>query len=148
MKTVTIRRKESTDHGTFGELESDAGFKCLTGELPDRGNAPAHSCIPKGTYRCRWAHSPKFGMCYHVQEVDGRADILIHPANLMGDVEQGYVSQLLGCIALGQGHDMFQPGSLPHHTMKQPQKGITGSKKTVGDFVAHLGHEEFMLVIE
>jgi hypothetical protein len=148
MRTVTIKRGESTDHGTFGELVSDAGFRCLTGELPDRNNEAAHSCIPKGQYMCKWAHSPKYGMCYHVTGVHGRSDILIHPANLMGDVQRGFVSQLLGCIALGAAHDTFQPGAVPHQHMTQPQKGISGSKKTVGDFVAHLGQEDFLLVIE
>jgi len=148
MKTVTIKRKESTDHGTFGELVSDAGFRCLTGELPDRGNEPKHSCIPKGTYRCRWGVSPKFGPCYHVESLQGRTDILIHPANLMGDVKRGFASQLLGCIALGEAQSTFQPGSVPHQTFNQPQKGISGSKKKVAEFVAHLNKEEFMLVIE
>ena len=102
----------------------------------------------KPTPTIRWAVSPKFGPCYHVQEVNGRTDILIHPANLMGDTQRGFASQLLGCIALGQAHSTFQPGSVPNQTIKSPQKGITASKKTVSDFAAHLNKEEFLLVIE
>lgn len=38
---------------------------------------------------------------YGVANVPGRSHILIHSANLAGDVELGYKSQLHGCVALG-----------------------------------------------
>ncbi len=147
MMTVKIVRQESTDHGTFGVLTTDQGFTCVTGELPDRGNHPDTSCIPKGTYTVRWGHSPKYGHCYHVHGVEGRTDVLFHPANLMGDKENGYVTQLLGCIALGKAVATFEPHSVPHLNMTQSQKGIAQSKATVSEFVAHLGQDEFQLII-
>lgn len=148
MRTVKIVRKESGDHGTFGVLTTDQGFTCLTGELPDHDNHPMTSCIPKGTYLVKWGHSPKYGECYHVQNVPGRSDVLIHPANLMGDKEKGYATQLLGCIALGKIMQTFEPGSVPHQEFHHPQKGIAQSKPTVAEFVQHLGQEEFELIIE
>ncbi|MBI5200552.1 MAG: hypothetical protein HY925_03115 [Elusimicrobia bacterium] len=148
MRTVRIKRQESGPEGTFGVLTSDGGFSCVTGELPDRHNQNNLSSIPKGTYRCRWGQSPKYGMCYHVEGVPGRSDVLIHPANLMGDVQAGKVTQLHGCIALGKAKEVFQPSAVPQLKMTQPQKGISGSKKTVEEFVAHLGQQEFQLIIE
>ena len=47
-------------------------------------------------------HSPKLGDCYHVNNVKGRDSILIHSANFAGDVDLGFKTHLLGCIALGQ----------------------------------------------
>jgi len=43
--------------------------------------------------------SPKFGMVYGVRDVPGRSNVLIHSANLAGDVDLGYATQLHGCIA-------------------------------------------------
>ncbi len=148
MKTVKIKRQESGEEGTFGILTTDSGFTCLTGELPDHQNQSNLSSIPKGTYKCRWASSPKYGMCYHVEGVPGRSDVLIHPANLMGDTNRGRVTQLHGCIALGKSKEVFQPSAVPQLKMTQPQKGIAASKKTVEEFVAHLGQQEFQLIIE
>lgn len=44
-------------------------------------------------------NSPKFGRVYGVTNVKGRANVLIHSANVAGDVELGWASQLHGCIA-------------------------------------------------
>jgi len=96
---VILIRGESTDHGTPGALMS-TGFECLTTELPWRDNTPQISCIPVGSYKCVWRKSPKFGWCYHVLDVPGRGNILIHPGNLAGDVALGYLSHSHGCILL------------------------------------------------
>lgn len=148
MKTVRIKRKESSDHGTFGVLTTDDGFTCLTGELPDRNNQNSISCIPKGTYRVKWGLSPSHGPCYHVQGVNGRTHILIHSANVMGDTQKGFAAQVLGCIALGKTCETFKPGTIPTLKMTQPQKGITQSKAMVAEFVKRLGQQEFQLIIE
>lgn len=148
MKTVRLKRQECCDEGTFGVLTADNGFSCVTGELPDRNNAQSVSCIPKGTYRCRWGNSPKYGMCYHVLNVPGRSNVLIHPANLMGDVQKGYCTQLEGCIALGKAKEVFQPAAVPKLKMSKPQRGISGSKATVEQFVKLLNQEEFTLIVE
>ncbi|MBI4348369.1 MAG: hypothetical protein HY553_16120 [Elusimicrobia bacterium] len=148
MRTVRIKRQECSEHGTFGVLTADTGFSCVTGELPDKNNQQSISCIPKGTYTVKWGVSPKYGPCYHVQNVPGRSHVLIHPANLMGDKQKGYVAQLEGCIALGKSKETFSPGSIPTLPMKQPQKGVSASKQTVENFVKLLGQQDFQLIIE
>lgn len=57
------------------------------------------SCIPAGRYLCELVNSPRFGRVYGVRNVPGRSHVLIHAANLAGDVEAGWDTQLHGCIA-------------------------------------------------
>lgn len=99
MKKALLHRYENTDQGTVGELLF-GDFRSHTLELPWRDNKKQRSCIPVGTYRLIWSRSPKFGMCYHVADVPGRSDVLVHAANFAGDVDLGWTSQLHGCIAL------------------------------------------------
>jgi hypothetical protein len=63
-------------------------------ELPWLDNQKYISCIPIGNYTCFKHVSPKFGPCLWIKEVNGRSEVLIHPAN--------YYTQLLGCIAIGK----------------------------------------------
>lgn len=148
MRNVTLVRIHYTDHGTFGNLIiDDNGKRWLSGELPDRNNAHGKSCIPKGRYLCRWRHSPAHGMCYHVENVPGRSDVEMHPANIMGDRDLGFQSQLLGCVALGKGYATFGPGQVGHLTLTKPQKGVSGSKQAFDEFLTDLQHTEFTLRI-
>lgn len=101
MRTATLHRTEFGDDGTFGVFLAENGWGCRTGELPWRENQPNLSCIPVGTYLCTYRFSAKHGMCYHVEGVEGRDFIEIHPANYMGDVDKLFRSELLGCIAPG-----------------------------------------------
>ena len=95
---ATLQRGPSTDGGTFGVLTF--GYDVVhTIELPWRGNKPQRSCIPLGTYRCIIVKSPKFGRVYGVLNVPNRSNVLIHSANLAGDVDKGLTTQLHGCIA-------------------------------------------------
>jgi hypothetical protein len=98
MKTATMRRTPSTDQGTFGALCFGASVVHSV-ELPWRDNRPQRSCIPPGAYRCQLVKSPRFGRVYGVQAVPGRSAVLIHSANLAGDIDLGYTTQLHGCIA-------------------------------------------------
>lgn len=98
MLQATLVRAASTDQGTPGVLTFGANA-VHTLELPWRNNAPQLSCIPPGNYLLRWQRSPKMGMCYHLQNVPGRANVLVHSANLAGDSTLGYITQLHGCIA-------------------------------------------------
>jgi len=41
-----------------------------------------------------WERSPKFGMCWHVNDVPNRTHILIHAGNTARDV--------VGCVAVGR----------------------------------------------
>jgi hypothetical protein len=146
MRAVILTRDSSGDDGTFGTWVSDSGFKCRTGELPDRGNASGISCIPKGSYSCNWRFSPKHGMCWHVDGVPGRTEVEIHAANLMGDTAKGYVSQLLGCIAPGLTVGTFAAGAPP--AGKLPQSGVTGSGAALKALQADLaGETRFQLTI-
>lgn len=100
MKAV-LERLESSDQGTFGRI-TFGGMTLFTGELPDRNNASNASCIPAGTYICRWTYSEAFKRTmYLVDGVPNRAGIRIHSANFMGD-NPPYKKQLHGCIALGE----------------------------------------------
>ena len=47
--------------------------------------------------------SPRFGFVYGVKNVPGRSHVLIHSANLGGDVDMGWQTQLQGCIAPAMG---------------------------------------------
>ena len=102
MKTVFLVRIESTDQGTFGNLECE-GIKFHTLELPWRDNKNDISCIPVGVYKCKMTFSNRFKrMLYLVEGVQGRFAIRIHSANLAGDKAKGFRSHLNGCIALGE----------------------------------------------
>lgn len=96
--TVRLVRSPSTDHGTFGWLVF-GGQKVRTVELPWRDNRKRLSCIPLGTYDVAIVNSPRFGRVYSVLNVPDRSNILFHAANLGGDIEAGWVTQLQGCIA-------------------------------------------------
>ncbi len=141
MRTATIQREKSdaatADAGMFGTLTTDDGFTCKSGELPWRDNAPGKSCIPAGTYTAMWQQSPTKGWCYHLQRVPGRANILIHAANWMGDAEKGLKCELLGCIATGR-----LVGQLAG------QKAILASKAALKDFEDHMQRQTFVLTIK
>lgn len=95
---ATIARGESGPHGTPGRLSFGASV-VHTIELPWRNNRPQRSCIPAGRYLCAQVQSPRFGLVYGVQAVPGRSHVLLHAANLAGDVDAGWTTQLHGCIA-------------------------------------------------
>ena len=102
MILATLTRIESGDQGTFGKLEI-GDFNFYTLELPWRDNEPNISCIPCGVYTCIWNKSERFNRnMYLVCGVDNRSGIRIHPANLAGDKDMGFLSQLNGCIAIGE----------------------------------------------
>ena len=71
-------------------------LKVLTLELPDLGNQKNISCIPEGKYIVHRIYSPKFGNCFHLQDVPGRTAILIHRGN--------YTKDTRGCILVGMNH--------------------------------------------
>lgn len=136
MKTAVLRRTEMGDAGTFGTLEID-GAEFVTGELPDRDNAPEISCIPAGVYLCKWTPSNRLKReTYQVMDVPGRTGIRLHPANFMGDVSKGLKAEVNGCIALGAARVPING-----------QEAVGGSRDTVKKFEALLGGEDFELQI-
>lgn len=97
MKAQLVRQP-STDQGTFSAL-SFGGNVIRSIELPWRDNMRQRSCIPVGTYLCELVNSPRFGRVYGVRDVPQRSHVLIHAANLAGDIDMGWDTQLHGCIA-------------------------------------------------
>lgn len=134
MEEAILYRGPSTDEGTFGRLVCK-GFACFTGELPWRENWQTVSCIPDGVYQSVWGFSPRFKRyTYRILGTPGRYGVLIHSANLMGDVEKGFRSQLNGCIALGE-----KLGTI------EGQKALLLSRPAVRKFEAFLGRQAFTL---
>ncbi len=137
MRTALLTRMITSDEGTFGEILTDSGFRCSTGELPYRGNAPELSCIPAGTYICTWKKSEKHGPCYHIEGVEGREGVEIHSANFMGDKTIGFKCELLGCIAPGTAVGVLCD-----------QDAVLNSKVALKQLEDDLGGETFRLTIE
>lgn len=140
MRTATLVRKPSTPDGTFGTLTLDDNKSWVTGELPWHNNDHGTSCIPEGTYTCRWFNSPKHGMCYQVYNVPNRDVIEIHSANFMGDLPRA--KQLEGCIALGKSKGMLKPNP------NQPeQMAVLQSKVAIAEFEEDMQGQIFKLII-
>jgi hypothetical protein len=100
MKKVIIERDTYTSNQTTGTIkvvneENVIVFSAMTLELADKNNQKQISCIPKGVYNCDRITSPKFGVCYRVNDVTNRLHILIHVGN--------YYTDIRGCILIGQG---------------------------------------------
>lgn len=93
MKTVTITRHETSDNGTFGILNVENEFVCLTLELPWHNNQKNISCIPVGEYNVVYRTTPSYGEKYKILNVPNRSGILFHAGNTIDDTE--------GCILLG-----------------------------------------------
>lgn len=137
---VTLTREPSSDAGTFGLL-SFGPYILRSVELPWRENQPRKSSIPIGAYRCELVNSPKFGRVYGVLEVKGRSSILIHSANFGGNVELGYQSDLLGCIAPAMSIGMMQTKS------GKMQKGGLRSRDALELLMGWAGVAPFELVV-
>lgn len=102
MNILSIVRGPSTDQGTFGQAEFLTG-KWTSMELPWRDNAEDVSCVPPGTYLAKFQFSPHFNkQLYHLVDVPGRTNCMLHPANWAGDKALGYYCELEGCAALGR----------------------------------------------
>lgn len=136
MKTVRLQRLGETAAGTQGILQTE-GFSCKTLELPWHDNLRQKSCIPPGSYRCHLTSSPKFGQAYILTGTEPRSNVLIHSGNFAGDVDAGLKSHVQGCILLGKYF-----GSI------EGQQAILLSRPTVRAFMAHMGGEQFTLIIE
>lgn len=80
-----LTRTDSGTRQTLGKLElfdnKKLVFECKTLELPWLGNLRNKSCIPVGEYKVSRHRSPNFGETFHVQDVPGRSEILIHKGN-------------------------------------------------------------------
>lgn len=105
MRSVKILRQRTSSEGTFGILtvfeDSSPLLSLFTGELPWRDNLPKKSCIPKGKYECQPWNSKKYPNTYNVMDVPGRTAILIHAGNFCGNRDEGFLSNVEGCILVG-----------------------------------------------
>jgi hypothetical protein len=74
-------------------------YRCVTLELPDNGNQVNTSCIPEGSYVMKktLVEYPNKGPCFHILDVPGRTDVLIHT----GNYATGKKIDTLGCILPG-----------------------------------------------
>lgn len=109
MKAVLSREYSPTEtKGIFLILDgSKVITKVNTIELPDNGNQKNVSCIPEGKYEVHKITSPSRGKCFHVQNVPGRSEILIH----IGNYAAGTHPDTKGCILPGLSYtDVNQDG--------------------------------------
>lgn len=137
MKTVTLQRIETSDQGTFGRI-TIGDLTLFTGELPWRDDENDISCIPAGTYDCVMSYSPHFRkQLYAVTGDVKRSGVRIHAANLFGNTDKGFKSQLLGCIALGEKRGWIGK-----------QKCLFLSQSALRKFEKALNNEPFILEIK
>jgi hypothetical protein len=163
VKQAILTRLESDDEGTRGrldvlhELTGEVVFSCVTLELPWRKNKRDRSCAPAGSYLFKGrADSPKHpGFVYEEwddpataerEDVKDRDNTQIHAANLAGDVDKGFVAQLLGCIAPGISFVKFRKGVKP--AGDKDQIGVSASGSALKQLVAALNKETFHLTIK
>ncbi len=123
--TVTLKRSNLL---TFGVIQY-AGNKWFTCERPWNNNENNVSCIPKGSYLCRWTLSPRLKkFTYEVLNVPRRSGIRIHSAN--------FPIQVLGCIALGQKYGQMDG-----------KQGVFGSITAMRHFETALNKQDFIMTI-
>ncbi len=129
--TVTITRDQDNGWQTVGKLQI-GNFICYTLEKPWALNMKNVSCIPKGTYQCRYSFSPKFiKYTYEILNVSDRSSIRIHSGNFFFDIQ--------GCILLGDSYrDINADGKVD----------ILNSKVTVKKLEDLLERKDFTLVIK
>ncbi len=91
---IDLIRYNYADTATQGVILLNGKYICDTLELPWKDNVQFISCIPDGIYPIQWTYQKHdVGDCYEIGEVKDREGILMHPANL--------ISELQGCIAPG-----------------------------------------------
>jgi hypothetical protein len=162
VKQASVKRGHSTDEGTPGVMTTGDGALLLHSlELPWRDvdnnglGDPQKSNVTPGVYVMKWQQSPHFGWCYEVTGVKGRSRILAHPANFAGDVDKGYATDLLGCMAFGYalGRLVPDPKKYPLATRGAQlalvrDKDNRGSRSAMEAFNAWGGEEDIALTID
>ena len=141
MKQVLLKRfSDDTKQtlGTLSFLKNDGQlFVCKTLELPWKDNQSNISCIPSGTYTCKYTRSNRLSakkgtdiFTYEVLNVPDRGGIRFHSAN--------FFFQLLGCIALGDALKDINAGN---------EQDAIHSGATIASFEDQLQKQDFTLVI-
>jgi len=135
MKTVNLFRVRTSDHGTEGMVFADT-YQCFSIEPPCRNNEPNYSCVPAGTYKVKIRRSPKFGLVFHLTDVQGRTFILIHSGNWAGDRRKGLRSDTYGCLLFGLKRGVMAG-----------QRAVLNSRTAVRRFMEAMGSDQFTLNI-
>lgn len=134
MKHLELTRTFANDKQTLGQLNVIDGdnliYSCSSLELPWLNNQVKISCVPVGEYWVKKRISPKFGLSFILEYVEGRSYILIHAGN--------YHTQILGCILIGKGlKDIDSDGYADVY-----------SSRKANDEVLELMPERFKLIIK
>lgn len=87
------RVEEGAGRGTIAFWRVNGVAVAWNLEEEDRENENNVSSIPAQQYLMTWRRSPRFGMCWHVEDVPGRTVILVHIGNDVDDTE--------GCLLPG-----------------------------------------------
>lgn len=138
-RIVRLIRKNSSPEGTFGDLYTDNGFVCSTGEPPWKDNQHNVSCVPADiSPTFSWEFSEKHKRFLYVSHnINGRNMIEIHSGNFCGDRELGFVAQSEGCILLGASVEIFEKGCLfsaSYPPLAKDQRGVSSSVITLEAF--------------
>lgn len=103
LPTIRLTRRQSDAAQTLGDAifsYNGKTMKAYSLELKWLNNAKNISCIPTGSYECRWEYSKKYnasrgGMwILRLYDISGRTNILVHPFN--------YYTETQGCIGFGE----------------------------------------------
>jgi hypothetical protein len=103
IKMELVLKRTYYPSGTNGTIYMDGVKICHSIELPWLDNKPQRSCIPEGKYELKKRWSPKYGHHYWLQDVPGRAFILIHPANNAKKELHGCIAPVLYLAGEGRG---------------------------------------------
>lgn len=154
LRKVLMTRRKRGDQGIFGDMLVIPAPIFQTGELPyrdidDDGKSDSeYSSILPGKYLCKWVKSEKRSLkegkdvfVYQLEGTDNRVAIQIHSGNFCGDKKKGFVSQVEGCILLGENQGQL--------TTKEgfEQEAILDSKPAVKRFNELMNEEDFELEI-
>lgn len=93
MKIVDLIRMERTTEYTLGVLMINTLIHSFCIEPPWRMNRQFASCIPTGSYICKYHYEYGDYVTYEVKDVEDRDSILFHIGNTVVDTE--------GCICPG-----------------------------------------------
>jgi hypothetical protein len=126
---VTITRKQTGEDGTFGILNVEDRFVCVTLEPPWKDNQRNVSCIPTGEYEVKPFISRRYGKTYKIMNVPNRTGILFHRGN--------YVKDTKGCILLG----IFR-------AIHENKEGVFSSIRAFDYFSQTIRRHSFKLIIK
>ena len=131
MNLHLVRLTRSPSLPTYGVLLREDGIPfALTLERPWLENQRSVSCIPTGTYTAKRHVSPRFGETFHLQDVPGRSEILLHKGNIDDDSH--------GCILVGEQFNNVRG-----------EDGITASKEGFAEFMATVrGYDEITITVK